>query len=277
MNPQTYNKFIEIVRRKTGIVLGPDKQYLVESRLRPVAETSGIPDVDSLLQTIFQPGQERLQDVVVDAMTTNETFFFRDDAPFKSLAETLPELAERRRGAPIRIWSAASSTGQEPYSLAIIAQEVQDRHPKVKVDIIGTDISDRCLTKARAGIYSQFEVQRGVSMRRLATHFEQVGPTWQVKRDLRAMVSWRKVNLLDNTVGLGRMDIIFCRNVLIYFSAEDRKRILERLATQVADDGLVFLGGSENVVGVTTTLEPADKPHALRPTRSARVPLRASM
>ena len=156
MNPQNYDKFIEIVRRKTGIILGPDKQYLVESRLKPLAETSGVADVDALLLKIFQFGEEKLQDVVVDAMTTNETFFFRDETPFKSLAEALPELAERRRGAPIRIWSAACSTGQEPYSLAIIAQEVQDQHPQVKVDIVGTDISDRCLTKARAGIYSQF-------------------------------------------------------------------------------------------------------------------------
>ena len=267
MTPQNYADFIDIVRRKTGIVLGPDKQYLVESRLKPLAETSGVKDVDTLLQKIFQFGEERLQDLVVDAMTTNETYFFRDDTPFKSLAEALPEIAERRHGAPVRIWSAACSTGQEPYSMAIIAKEVRERHPQVRVDIVATDISERCLNKSRAGMYSQFEVQRGVSMRRLATHFEQDGPSWRIKRDLREMISWRKVNLLENTAALGRMDIIFCRNVLIYFSAEHRRSVLERLSSQVADDGLVFLGGSENLVGVTTLLEPADKPHALRRAR----------
>lgn len=266
---QSYNHFIEIVRLKTGIVLGPDKQYLVESRLRPLADTSGVANVEALLQQAFKVGEEKLLGVIVDAMTTNETFFFRDDAPFKAFTESLPEFAERRRGAPIRVWSAACSTGQEPYSLAMIALEVQEQYPSVKVDIVATDISDRCLSKARAGLYSQFEVQRGVSMRRLSTHFEQSGPMWQIKRNLWPMISWRHVNLLEDTTALGRMDIIFCRNVLIYFSSEDRKRVLERLASQATDDGLVFLGGSENIVGVTSQLEPGERPSSLRPTRSA--------
>ncbi len=275
MNPQSYIKFVDLVRHKTGIVLGDDKQYLVESRLKPLAETYGVSDVDALLVKIHQVGETRLQDMVVDAMTTNETFFFRDETPSKSLAEALPELAERRRGAPVRIWSAACSTGQEPYSIGMIAMEVQDRHPHVKVDIIATDFSDRCLTKAKAGVYSQFEIQRGVPMRRLARHFEQIGSAWQVKKDLKAMVSWRQFNLHDNSAGLGRMDIIFCRNVLIYFTSDDRRKILERLAGQVADDGMIFLGGSENVVGVTQMLEPGDRPHALRPTRAIRTAMRA--
>lgn len=275
LTPQSYNRFIEIVRTKTGIVLGSDKQYLVESRLKPLADTSGVANVEALLQQAFKLGEDKLLGVLVDAMTTNETFFFRDDAPFKAFEEVLPEFAERRRGAPIRIWSAACSTGQEPYSLAIIALEVQARHPNVRVDIVGTDISERCLTKAQAGMYSQFEVQRGVSMRRLSTHFEQVGAMWQIKRDLRPMISWRKINLLEDTTAIGRMDIIFCRNVLIYFSAEDRKRVLERIAAQVVDDGLVFLGGSENVVGVTSDLEPGERPSSLRPCRSLRNRLRA--
>jgi chemotaxis protein methyltransferase CheR len=248
------NYFIDLVRKRTGIELSDDKGYLIESRLRPLAETWGLKDVASLLETVRLKPDPRLVDSVVDIMTTNETFFFRDETPFKALSEALVRLAAVRGSSPIRIWSAACSTGQEPYSIAMIAQEAMARAPNLKVEIVATDISERCLTKARTGVYSQFEVQRGVAIRRLMQNFDQEGASWRVKSDLRSQITWRNANLMENFRALGRFDIIFCRNVLIYFSRDVRRDILERMALQMAPDGLLFLGAAENTLGITDAL-----------------------
>jgi chemotaxis protein methyltransferase CheR len=269
MNPESYKHFVGVVRERTGIEIGDDKQYLVESRLKPLAQTYGFAEVTALLDSLrFRP-DPRLLESVLDAMTTNETFFFRDDAPFKALVEALPRLAEANRGAPVRVWSAACSTGQEPYSIAMAVTEAQRKTPGLRVEIIGSDISDRCLAKARAGIYSQFEVQRGVSMRRLADHFEQDGLNWRIKPELRGAVSWRRMNLHDSFALMGKMDVIFCRNVLIYFAREARRDILERMLRQMKEDGVLYLGASENTVGITEAFMAAPGGVGLSPRKAA--------
>jgi chemotaxis protein methyltransferase CheR len=242
--------FIELLRSRTGIVLDDSKTYLINTRLASVAGTSGYETVDALLAAIRAAPVERIVEAAIDAMTTNETLFFRDQTPFDQLRRILVDLGRNRRGS-IRLWSAACSTGQEPYSIAMIWQEVAHLLPGVALEIVATDFSRECLAKAQAGVYSGFEVQRGLPVQKLMKHFERVGESWQVKADLRSAVNWRRFNLLEEPGHLGRFDIVFCRNVLIYFDIATRKAILERIARQVVDEGYLVLGGSETVIGVT--------------------------
>jgi chemotaxis protein methyltransferase CheR len=239
-------------------VLSADKQYLVESRLLPVARRTGLANLADLVQRLRAPGAEALVVEVVEAMTTNESFFFRDKIPFEHFRDTIvPALiAARAAQRRIRIWCAAASTGQEPYSLAMSLKEMGNLLSGWRVEIIATDLSNEVLEKAKAGIYSQFEVQRGLPIALLIKYFTQVGDAWQIAPELRTMVQFRSLNLLGDFAHLGVFDLVLCRNVLIYFDQETKTDVLERLARVTDRDGYLVLGAAETVVGLTESFKP---------------------
>jgi chemotaxis protein methyltransferase CheR len=252
MTPLDYDYLRRLLKERSGLVLSPDKQYLVESRLVPVARRAGLAGLGELVGRLRR-ADERLTVEVVEAMTTNESFFFRDKIPFEHFRDTVMPalLAARAAQRRIRIWCAAASTGQEPYSLAMTLKEMKDRLPGWRIEILGTDLSVEVLEKAKAGIYSQFEVQRGLPIQLLVKYFSQVGDTWQLSPEIRAMVQYRPLNLLSDFSGLGPFDLVFCRNVLIYFDQGLKIDLLNRLARVLEPDGYLTLGAAETVVGLT--------------------------
>lgn len=246
------------LKERSGIDLGADKTYLFETRLAPVAASHELADIKSLAGALRSNASSALAHAVVEAMTTNETFFFRDQTPFDHLRTVmLPELARARAGRPLRIWSAACSTGQEPYSIAMTLDEERGKHPRYTPEIIATDLAPKVLRKAEEGRYTKFEVQRGLKPETVNRYFEEHGGVFRAKAMLREMVSWRRVNLLENFSGLGRFDVIFARNVLIYFDRETRVGILDRMHRQLADDGYLVLGAAETVLGLHAGYAPA--------------------
>ena len=242
-----------LVHARAGIVLGADKAYLIESRLRSVAGRFGFADPARLLAALRSTPSEPLQCAVTEALTTNETSFFRDGRPFEQLRHlVLPELVAARAGRrQLRIWSAAASTGQEAYSIAMCLDELSPMLAGWQLSIVGTDIAEAAIARARRGRYSAFEVQRGLSEERLSRHFTPLGNDWQIDDRLATMVDFRCLNLLEGTRQLGRFDIIFLRNVLIYFDLDTRRRVLREIRAGLADDGCLFLGGTETVLGVS--------------------------
>ena len=287
MTPQDYEYLRKLLKDRSGLVLSADKQYLVESRLVPLARKAGLPGITELVTKMKVPGGEALTVDVIEAMTTNETFFFRDKVPFDHLKQTiLPEvLAARASRRSLRIWCAASSTGQEPYSIAMCLKEISAQIAGWRVEILATDLSPSVLEKSKAGIFSQFEVQRGLPIQMLVKHFTQTGELWQLNADIRGMVQHRQLNLLQDFTHLGMFDVIFCRNVLIYFDQETKANIFGRLARMVEPDGYLLLGAAETVVGLTDAFKPYPERRGLyRPsgapaprvgTASAMPPLRA--
>ena len=274
MTPLDYEFLRKLLKERSGLDLSPDKQYLVESRLIPLARKVGLPGITELVQKM-KSGSEALTSDVVEAMTTNETFFFRDKIPFDHLRDTMmPALLQARASRrSLRIWCAASSTGQEPYSIAMCLKELGAALAGWRVEIIGTDLSQAVLEKSRAGIFSQFEVQRGLPIQLLVKHFTQVGELWQINADIRAMVQYRQLNLLHDFAQLGTFDVIFCRNVLIYFDQETKAGIFGRLAKVAEPDGFLVLGAAESVVGISDAFRPHPERRGLyRPntTRAAR-------
>jgi chemotaxis protein methyltransferase CheR len=259
LNPRDFDLLAQLVRKRSGIVLTPEKTYLMNSRLTPVARRHGLGSVDDLVR-VLRSGTRgaQLETDIVEAMTTNESFFFRDMVPFDAFRDVmLPHMLQARADRrSLRVWCAAASAGQEPYSLAILLKEASTKLAGWRHEILGTDISEEILEKARAGLYSQFEVQRGLPIQMLARHFEKRGDMWQVNAAVRAMVQYRKFNLLDRLAGLGSFDIVFCRNVLIYFDRETKSDILSRIAAQMPADGFLILGAAETVIGVTDVFEP---------------------
>ncbi|MBR0968812.1 protein-glutamate O-methyltransferase CheR [Bradyrhizobium diazoefficiens] len=257
MNPTEYEYLRKFLKDSSGLDLSADKQYLIESRLLPLARKAGLPGIGELVQKL-QSGSTALIASVVEAMTTNETFFFRDKVPFDHFRETImPEVIKARAGKrSLRIWCAAGSTGQEPYSLAMCLKEMGAALTGWRVEIIATDLSQEVLEKAKSGIYSQFEVQRGLPIQMLMKYFKQNGETWQINPELRAMIQHRQLNLLHDFAQLGTFDVIFCRNVLIYFDQDTKINIFNRLARQIEPDGFLVLGAAETVVGLTDTFRP---------------------
>ena len=258
-------------------MLSADKQYLVESRLLPVARKAGVAGLSELVQRLKGPNAQALAVEVVEAMMTNESFFFRDKLPFEHFRDTIiPALiAARASQRRIRIWCAAASTGQEPYSLAMCLKEMARQVAGWRIDIVATDLSTEVLEKAKAGIYSQFEVQRGLPIQLLVKYFTQVGETWQIAPEIRAMVQFRPFNLLNDFAGLGMFDVVFCRNVLIYFDQQTKVGVLDRMARTVERDGYLVLGAAETVVGLTDSFKPvADRRglYAPNPAPSPRRP-----
>ncbi|MBO6757831.1 MAG: protein-glutamate O-methyltransferase CheR [Roseibium sp.] len=258
MTPLEFDFLKKYLKDRSGLVLSNDKQYLVESRLLPVARAAKLDTLSALVCALQRGGNRTLENDVVEAMTTNESFFFRDKTPFEHFNDTmLPNLLEARtRTRSLRIWCAAASTGQEPYSLAICLKEAASKVAGWRVRILGTDLSNEVLEKARAGLYSQFEVQRGLPIQLLLKYFEQKGDIWQISPALRSMIEWRRLNLLESFSYLGEFDIIFCRNVLIYFDQATKTEILDRLARSIPDDGYLVLGAAETVVGLSDAFKP---------------------
>jgi len=246
--------------KRSGLVLSADKGYLLESRLAPLARAEGFPSIEALITAARRESSDRLLWAITEALATHETFFFRDNTPFELFKEEILPVLSRSRGntATIRIWCAACSSGQEPYSLAMILEEERARLGGLRFEIVATDMAPRVLEKAKAGLYSQFEVQRGLAIQRLVTHFDQSGDQWRVKPNLRSMVTFKKQNLLEGFTGMGTFDVIFCRNVLIYFDADTKKRVLQRLAAQTAGDGYLVMGAAETVVGLSQDYAPVE-------------------
>lgn len=234
-----------------------DKTYLIESRLSPIARREGFANVSALLTALRTKRDEKLLSMVTDAMTTNETFFFRDKTPFDQFKdEVLPSLLKSRPTSEFKVWCAACATGQEPYSLAMIMEEMRIKYPRLSLDILATDISTRCLEKAQSGLYTQFEVQRGLPIQMMVKHFEKVDEMWRISPKIRASVRFKAFNLLDDLRSIGRQDVIYCRNVLIYFDVATKKRVLDQMANIIADDGYLFLGAAETVLGITEGFKP---------------------
>jgi chemotaxis protein methyltransferase CheR len=273
MTPLDYDFLRKLVRERSGLVLSADKQYLVESRLLPVARKAGLASLSDLVQRLKGMNAQALAVEVVEAMMTNESFFFRDKLPFEHFRNTIMPSLMAARGAQrrVRIWCAAASTGQEPYSLAICLKEMAPLVAGWRIDILATDLSNEVLEKAKAGIYSQFEVQRGLPIQMLVKYFTQVGETWQISPEIRAMVQYRPFNLLNEFASLGMFDVVFCRNVLIYFDQQTKIGVLERIARQVERDGYLLLGAAETVVGLTDSFKPvADRRGLYAPNAGAR-------
>lgn len=258
MTPSDYDYLRSFLKSQSGLVLADEKQYLVESRLLPIARKNGLNSITDLVVLMRKPGSRSLQDEVVEAMTTNESFFFRDKTPFQNFTDTmLPHLLEERAASKrIRIWCAAASTGQEPYSLAINLKEMAPKLAGWRIEILGTDLSVDVLEKAKAGLYTQFEVQRGMPIQMLVKYFTQQGDMWQISPELRAMVQWRKLNLLESLSSVGQFDVVFCRNVLIYFDQPTKVDVLARIQAQMQRDGFLVLGAAETVVGLTDMFQP---------------------
>ena len=277
MNVDDFNLLAKLIKDRSGLTLTRDKAYLLESRLLPVARKWNLKNLDELVARLRTKQEQPLIRDVVEAMTTNESFFFRDIKPFDQFKQVvLPYLMQARAASrTIKIWSAACSSGQEPYTLAMILKEEKARLAGWNIDILATDLSTDILAKAQAGLYSQFEVQRGLPIQLLVKYFKQAGDRWQIDAAVREMVRYRPFNLLDELSGLGQFDVIFCRNVLIYFDQPTKQMVLERMAKQLAPDGFLYLGGAETVVGITDKFQPMANHrgiyHHANPAAAARV------
>lgn len=253
---QAFDALCEFLRRNSGLVMDQTKQYLVESRVMPIVRRERLSSLDELVNMLQKGQSPKLAKDVIEAMTINETYFFRDKSPFDQFRSfMLPALiAARQNEKRLRIWSAAASTGQEAYSLAMILDEFAPRTMGWKIEIVGTDLSDQVLEKARKAVYSQFEVQRGLPAPMLLRHFNQIGESWQLSDHIRSKATFRQLNLLQDFNSLGRFDVIFCRNVLIYFDAVRKTDILARMTRVLAPDGFLTLGASESLIGLKTDL-----------------------
>lgn len=260
----------KLLKERSGLRLSADKQYLIESRLVPLSRKAGLSGIPELVQKM-KAGSASLIAQVVEAMTINETLFLRDKIPFDHFrASIIPEILKARAARKsLRIWCAAGSTGQEPYSLAMCLKEMEHQLAGWRVEIITTDLSREVLEKSKAGLYSQFEVQRGLPIQLLVRYFRQTGEFWQINPEIRAMVQHRQLNLLQDFSQLGTFDVIFCRNVLIYFDQDTKINIFDRLGKAIEPDGFLVLGAAETVVGLTDMFSPFAGRHGLyRPSRS---------
>lgn len=257
MNVNDFEFIAKLLYQRSGLVITQEKAYLLESRLNPVARKWDLDDVDALIGALRKGGDQQLMVDVTEAMTTNESFFFRDNRPFDQFKDmVLPHMLEGRAARKkIRIWSAACSSGQEPYTLAMILKEEAARLAGWTVEIIATDLSTEILSKAKDGLYSQFEVQRGLPITLLMKYFTQEGDKWRISDEIRNMVTYKPFNLLDDPAALGNFDVVFCRNVLIYFDQETKGKVLDRIAKIMPADGFLYLGGAETVLGISDSFE----------------------
>lgn len=257
MSPIDFAFLCEFLLKHSGLVVNESKRYLVDSRLVPLAQSLKLKDVSELVRELRTGRNSALATAVIEEMTTNETSFFRDRQPFVELQQTLlPTLLDARRTRhTLRIWSAASSTGQEAYSIAMTLLEAIPDIRQWRIEIVATDIAEKILVRAREGVYSQLEVQRGLPTHLLVKYFDKHPEGFRVKPDLRRMVSFQQLNLFDPFARLGMFDIVFCRNVLIYFDAAAKTDLLNRIARQLTPDGYLFLGAAETVLGLNTPFD----------------------
>ena len=258
LSEDLYKQFSAFLEAQSGIVLGANKQYLVKSRLAPLLGQFGAATLSDLIKRSMDPKERDLKMTVVDAMTTNETLWFRDIYPFQLLTDKI-FLELGKTGRPLKIWSAASSSGQEPYSIAMTALEHQFKRPGTLpggVQIVGTDISASMLNQCKEGVYDSLALARGLSPERKRQFFEPYGDNkMRVSERVKKLVSFRPFNLLDNYSLLGKFDIIFCRNVLIYFAPEVKSKILNQFASSLNPGGYLMLGASESLTGLTDRFE----------------------
>jgi chemotaxis protein methyltransferase CheR len=252
VTPDALDFLSELVRGRTGVILQNEKGYFAESRLAPLARREGHESVEALLNSLRRHWDENLATATVDAMAVADTSFFRDREVFDHIGKViLPTLASARPDGVVRVWCAGCSTGQEAYSIAMLGMQVESVLANLKLDIIGTDLSQRALEKAHSGIYTQFEVQRGLPIRLLLQHFEKSGDMWRAAERLRQAVRWRQLNLLEDRRSVRAFDILLCRNVVRYFDPAIADRVLEQMAGALAPDGFLVLGAGE------TTLAPS--------------------
>jgi len=254
----SFGLFAELLRSRTGIGLAREKSYLLESRLAPVARRAGFASIDELAAALIGRPDDGLATEVVEAMLNNETFFFRDAVPFDLLKNVvLPALRSARAATRrIRIWCAAASTGQEPYSIAMMLAADEAAWAGWNVEILATDVSRRALARAEAGLYTQFEVQRGLPIQLLIKHFEQEGDQWRLNPAVRRRVRFRQVNLCHGFAQLGSFDVVLCRNVLMYLGPASKTDILSRIRRVMPDDGYLLLGAAETVLGLSVDFRP---------------------
>ncbi len=256
INPAELKLVAQYIHEITGIYLDQSKSYLFETRLSSVAEAHGCKSYQELQAKAKKDPSKAIEKLIIDAITTNETLFFRDKGPFELMQhKILPEIIDARSSksslkTQVRIWSAAASTGQELYSIAIVIKELIRDAPGYAFTLLGTDISDAAIAQASYGKYNRFEIERGLDKKYLQKFFTLFGESWKIKDEIRAMVNFQKVNLMHPFTSLGKFDIIFCRNVAIYFSLEDRKKLFNKLADSLADDGYLVIGSTESLSGV---------------------------
>ena len=249
-----------MIRETSGVVLTKEKAYLLEARLQPILQKHNFKDHGALVTSLQKTADKNLKREVIEALMTNETLFFRDQNPFDQFnALILPYLIkERETTKQIRIWSAGCSTGQEPYSLAMALLEQKSKYPDWKFEILATDISTQAIEKAKEGVYSQFEVQRGLPIQYMVKYLEKDDQKWKIKPEVKKMVNFQYFNLLENPVLFGKFDIIFCRNVLIYFDIDVKRNILSYFSTSLRPDAFLLLGGSESTLGVSDIFSPKE-------------------
>lgn len=258
------NVITKYIYNISGISLDEKKAYLLESRLNGIIQKRKLSSFIELYRLSSADRSKTLEREIIDAITTNETLFFRDKSPFEMFQyKIMPDLIDKRSvrssgslPLPIRIWSAACSTGQEVYSLAIILKELLTDTARYNIKILGTDISDDAIARASYGKYNKFEIERGLSDNLLRKYFSQNGDSWKINDNIRAMALFQKINLMQPLTGLGRFDVIFCRNVAIYFCLEDRKKLFEKITTVLAPDGYLIVGSTESLSGISPNFEP---------------------
>ncbi|CAH1660562.1 MULTISPECIES: protein-glutamate O-methyltransferase CheR [unclassified Chelatococcus] len=253
MTEADYQFLSSFLRARSGMVLNSDGHYLARSRLPAVCRRFGLVDPAEVVAILRNGSHPEIEAAVVEAMVIQETFFFRDKTLFAQIHETvLPRLVEARASSRrLRIWSAAASTGQEAYSIAMMLAGLAPRLEGWTVDIVATDLSEVALERGRKGLYTHFEVQRGLPIQMLLKHFTQLGDLWQINADLTAMVDFSRINLLDDFSDLGTFDLILCRNVLMYLDDRTKRDVLERAVARLANDGKLILGGVETPLGLT--------------------------
>jgi chemotaxis protein methyltransferase CheR len=263
ITPDEVKQISQYIYSISGIFLDEKKTYLIETRLKDIMESEGCNSFGELYYKAKSDSSKKIERKIIDAITTNETLFFRDASPFEMFKyKIMPELIDRRSSAagampiPIRIWSAACSTGQEIYSLAIILKELLPNLKKYNIKLLGTDISDEAIAKASYGHYNKFEIDRGLDKEKMQRYFVQNNSHWKIRDDIRAMVMFQKINLMNPFMGMGKFDVVLCRNVAIYFNNEDRKKLFEKIAGVLEPDGYLIIGATESLTGTSQRFEP---------------------
>ncbi|MDH3347933.1 MAG: protein-glutamate O-methyltransferase CheR [Desulfobulbaceae bacterium] len=264
ISPTEQAIIIKHIYNISGIALTPSKKYLIETRLTPVIKELGLSNYNDLYKKALADRTKKVDKKIIDAISVNETLFFRDNGPFQLLQQKIfPEAidARQKRKAragkiPLRIWSAACSTGQEVYSVAIVLKELLPNINQYNITLVGTDISDAAVSRASSGKYNKFEIERGMAKDKLNKYFTISGGFWKIKDEIRAMASFKKFNLMQPFNTLGKFDIILCRNVAIYFNMEDKKQLFNRLAQALEPDGYLLIGSTESLTGICPRFKP---------------------
>jgi chemotaxis protein methyltransferase CheR len=257
ITPEQFRFFADLVKSASGISLTTGKEYLIESRLNELSKILNLRDLDDLYQKAKLHMTPQLKNQIVEAMTTNETYFFRDQHPFDALrTDIIPEFIKRKGARPgLRLWSAACSTGQEPYSMAMIIAEHFKHLANGASEILATDISRQVIEKGAAGRFTQVEANRGLPITMLIKYFKQQGAFWVINEDIKKMVHFRLLNLVGPLTVVGSFDVIFCRYILIYFDQETKQQIIQKLEKALNPGGYLFFGATETPIGLSPAMK----------------------